>query len=57
MIAVACKGTRLISNLSRGPILVRTCPQRGGGGTPLRTPKLSHGTMSFVGATGAGDFV
>ena len=30
----------------------------GGGPPPLRTPKLSHGTMRFVGgAGGAGDFV
>ena len=43
----------------RGPLLVRTRPQRGGGGPPppLRTPKLSHGTRCFVGAGGAGDFV
>ena len=30
---------------------------KGGGGGVLQTPKLSHGTMCFVGATGAGDFV
>ena len=32
---------------------------KGGGETPppLRTPKLSHGTMCFVGAGGAADFV
>ena len=45
---------------ARGPLLVGTRPQRGGGGTPpppLRTPKLSYGTMCFVGAGGAGDFV
>ena len=29
-------------------------PKGGGGGGALRTPKLSHGTMCFV---GAGDFV
>ena len=41
----------------RGPILVRTRPQRGGGGAPpppLQTPKWLHRTMGFV---GAGDFV
>ena len=33
-------------------------PKGGGGRTPpLRTPKLSYGTMCFVGAGGAGDFV
>ena len=34
-------------------------PKRGGGGgdPPLRTPKLSYGTMCFVGARGAGAFV
>ena len=32
-------------------------PKGGGGAPPLRTPKLSHGTMCFVGAGGAGDFV
>ena len=41
---------------ARGPILVGTRPQRGRRG-PLRTPKLLHGTMCFVGARGAGDFV
>ena len=41
----------------RGALLVRTRPQRGGGGGALRTPKLSHGTRCFVGAGGAGDFV
>ena len=41
----------------RGPILVGTRPKGGGGGTPLRTPQLLHGTMCFVGAGGAGDFV
>ena len=45
--------------IARGALLVRTRPQRGGGGDPppLRTPKLSHGTRCFVGAGGAGDFV
>ena len=38
-----------------GPILVVTRPQRGAGA--LWTPKLSHGTVRFVGAKGAGDFV
>ena len=43
----------------RGPILVRTQPQKGGGGTPppppaLQTPKWLYGTMGFV---VAGDFV
>ena len=36
-------------------------PKGGGGGghppPPLRTPKLSHGTVCFVGAGGAADFV
>ena len=35
-------------------------PKGGGGGAPpppLRTPKLSHGTVCFVGAGGAADFV
>ena len=36
-------------------------PKGGGVGDPppppLRTPKLSHRTMCFVGARGAGDFV
>ena len=34
-------------------------PKGGGGGTPppLRTPKLSHRTVCFVGAGGAADFV
>ena len=34
-------------------------PKGRGGGTPppLRTPKLSYGTMCFVGARGTGDFV
>ena len=35
-------------------------PKGGGGGHPpptLRTPKLSHGTVCFVGAGGAADFV
>ena len=31
-------------------------PKGGGGGAP-QTPKLSHGTMCFVGARGAGDFL
>ena len=43
---------------ARGALLVGTRPQRGGGGghppPPLRTPKLSYGTMCFVGAR---DFV
>ena len=30
---------------------------KGGGGHPPRTPKWLHGTMCFVGARGAGDFV
>ena len=30
---------------------------KGGGGGALRTPKLSHGTVCFVGARGAGHFV
>ena len=44
---------------SRGPILVRTRPQRGGGvpPPPLQTPKWLYRTMGFVGARGAGDFV
>ena len=44
----------------RGLALAGTRPQRGGGGgtpPPLRTPKLSHGTVCFVGAGGAADFV
>ena len=32
-------------------------PKGGGGGGALRTPKLSYGTMCFVGARGAGDFL
>ena len=32
-------------------------PKGGGGGGALWTPKLSHGTMCFVAAGGAGDFV
>ena len=32
-------------------------PKGGGGGGALWTPKLPHGTMCFVGARGAGDFV
>ena len=34
-------------------------PKEGGGGgpPPLQTPKLSYGTMCFVGAGGAGYFV
>ena len=44
----------------RGLALAGTRPQREGGADPpppLRTPKLSYGTMCFVGARGAGDFV
>ena len=41
-----------------GPIVVATRPQRGGDPPPpVRTPKLSYGTMYFVDAGGAGDFV
>ena len=32
-------------------------PKGGPPPPPLRTPKLSYGTMCFVGARGAGDFV
>ena len=40
---------------ARGPILVRTRPQRGGGSPPpLQTPKWLYRTMGFM---GAGDFV
>ena len=39
--------------LPRGALLVGTRPKGGA----LRTPKLLHGTMCFVGARGAGDFV
>ena len=46
---------------SRGLALAGTRPQRGGGGghppPPLRTPKLSHGIVWFVGAGGAAYFV
>ena len=46
---------------ARGLALAGTRPQGGGGGghppPPLRTPKLSHGTVCFVGAGGAADFV
>ena len=44
---------------ARGPILVRTRPQRGGvpPPPPLQTPKWLYRTMGFVGARGAGDFV
>ena len=43
--------------VARGPILVRTRPQRGVGGGALQTPKLSYRTMGFVGAGCTGDFV
>ena len=39
-----------------GAILVRTRPQRGGGG-PLRTPKWLQRTMCFISAGGASDFL
>ena len=56
---VLVSGCKDVPQEARGPILVGTRPQRGGVGDPppLRTPKLSHGTMCFVGARGAGDFV
>ena len=41
---------------SRGLLPARTRPQGGGGGA-LQTPKWLYGTMAFVGARGAGDFV
>ena len=47
--------TSLLFN-ARGLLLVRTRPQRGGGGA-LRTSKWLHRTRCFLGARGAGDFV
>ena len=58
-VCCACMAQGCAGAAPRGALLVGTRPQRGGGTPPppLRTPKLSHGTMCFVGAGGAGDFV
>ena len=48
---------RLTRSHHRGRSRSGPDPKGGGGGGALRTPKLLQGTMCFVGAKGAGDFV